>query len=232
MNTEENVSTAEQRASSEDELSADPATATGDEAPTVESLTEALEKARAEAHSNWERCLRTAAELDNVRKRAARDVEHAHKYALEGFARDLLGVRDSLEMGLAAARESSSLEAFLEGTEATLRQFAQAFDKFGIEEVEPTGQPFDPNLHEAMTMMVSDEVETEQVQTVVQKGYTLNGRLLRPARVIVARPAPAAPAGDAGATPGNSGSEATRDSNAGEGTDEDRATGEGAGGKG
>ena len=146
---------------------------------------EALEEALARANENWERYLRAAAELENVRKRAARDVENAHKFALERFSKDLLTVRDTLEMGLAAA-EKASVESLIEGKEATLKLLATTMQQFGVEEVDPTGEPFDPELHEAISVQSSDNVEPGSVVTVVQKGYTLNGRLLRPAMVIVA----------------------------------------------
>lgn len=144
-----------------------------------------LEQAQAKANENWDRYLRTAAELENVRKRAARDVENAHRFALERFSKQLLAVRDSLEMGLAAA-DSANVESLLEGSEATLKILGTTMQQFGIEEVDPAGEPFDPEFHEAISMQPSDDVEPGSVVTVVQKGYSLNGRLLRPAMVIVA----------------------------------------------
>lgn len=149
-----------------------------------ESLTD-LEQAEAKASENWDRYLRCAAELENVRKRSSRDVENAHRFALERFSRGLLAVKDSLEMGLAAA-ENASIENLLQGSEATLKIFATTMQQFGIEEVDPAGEPFDPEFHEAISMMPSEDVEPGSVVTVVQKGYSLNGRLLRPAMVIVA----------------------------------------------
>ena len=146
---------------------------------------EALAAATAKAQENWDRYLRAAAELDNVRKRAARDVEKAHKFALEHFGKELLAVRDTLEMGLAAA-EGASVESLIEGKNATLKLLTSTLQRFGIEEVDPAGEPFDPELHEAISMQPSDDVEPGSVVIVVQKGYTLNGRLLRPAMVIVA----------------------------------------------
>lgn len=140
---------------------------------------------QAKIDENWEKYLRAAAELDNVRKRAARDVENAHKFALERFATELLAVRDSLEMGLAAA-EDADVDALLQGKEATLKQLKAIMERFGVEELDPQGEPFDPAMHEAMTMQPSADVEPGSVLTVFQKGYALNGRLLRPARVIVA----------------------------------------------
>jgi molecular chaperone GrpE len=144
----------------------------------------ALAEAQAKADENWERYLRALAEVENVRKRAGRDVENAHKFALERFARELLGVKDTLEMGLAV--EGASVESLLEGSNATLKMLASTLERFGIAEVDPAGEPFDPELHEAISMQPSDDVEPGSVVAVVQKGYTLNGRLLRPAMVIVA----------------------------------------------
>ena len=140
---------------------------------------------QAKADANWEKYLRAAAEVENIRKRATRDVENAHKYALERFAGELLAVRDSLEMGLAAG-EDADVETLRQGKEATLKQLATIMERFGVEEVDPQGEPFDPTLHEAMTMQPSADVEPGSVLTVFQKGYALNGRLLRPARVVVA----------------------------------------------
>ncbi len=145
----------------------------------------ALAEAQARADENWDRYLRAAAELENVRKRASRDVENAHKFALERFGKELLAVRDTLEMGLAAA-DNASVESLLEGKAATLKMLTTILEQFGIDEVDPAGEPFDPELHEAISMQPSDSVEPGSVVTVVQKGYTLNGRLLRPAMVIVA----------------------------------------------
>ena len=151
---------------------------------TGEELSE-LEQALATAGENRDLYLRTAAELENVRKRAARDVENAHRFALERFSRELLAVRDSLEMGLAAA-DNASVESLLQGSEATLKILGVTMQQFGIEELDPVGEPFDPEYHEAISMQPSDDVESGSVVTVVQKGYSLNGRLLRPAMVIVA----------------------------------------------
>jgi molecular chaperone GrpE len=158
----------------------------GAEAPAEQAGAEAtLEELQARADENWDRYLRAAAEIENVRKRAIRDVERARKYALENFSRELLEVKDSLEMGIAAA-ENADAASLLEGSEATLKVLTGTLERFGIEEVDPEGEPFDPELHEAMTMQPSNDVEPGSVLTVIQKGYTLNGRLLRPARVIVA----------------------------------------------
>lgn len=148
-----------------------------------------LVEAEAKAAENWDKYLRAAAELDNVRKRAARDVENARKFALERFGSDLLAVKDSMEMGLDSA-ENTDAGQLRVGAEATLKLLATTMERFGITEIEPLGEPFDPQLHEAMTMQPSPDAEPGSVLAVFQKGYLLNGRLLRPARVIVAQEMP------------------------------------------
>ena len=146
---------------------------------------DALEKATSAADENWAKYLRATAELENLRKRAARDVENARKFGIEQFASELLSVIDSLEMGLEAA-SNATVESLLEGKQATLKLLRAALAKSGIESIDPEGEPFDPQLHEAMTMQPSETAEPGSVLAVIQKGYQLNGRLLRPARVIVA----------------------------------------------
>lgn len=158
--------------------------APADEAVAAEPADE-LAAAQARAEENWDLYVRTAAELENVRKRAARDVENAHKFGIERLGKELLAVRDTLEMGLAAA-EGASVESLLEGKNATLKLLTSTLQRFGIEEVDPAGKPFDPEFHEAISVQPSDDVEPGSVVTVIQKGYILNGRLLRPAMVIVA----------------------------------------------
>jgi molecular chaperone GrpE len=160
--------------------------------PADTDLAAALVAAEAKAQDNWDRYLRAAAETENVRKRAGRDVENARRYALENFGRDLLAVKDSLEMGIQAA-DNADVESLLQGKEATLKLLATTLERFGIAEVSPEGEPFDPEYHEAMTMQPSADAEPGTVLAVIQKGYLLNGRLLRPAMVVVA-----AEAGDAG----------------------------------
>ncbi len=145
----------------------------------------ALAEAEAKAVEHWERYLRAAAEVENVRKRARRDVENAHKFALERFSKELLAVKDGLEMALAAS-EGASVESLLEGSHATLKLLGATMERFGIQVVDPEGEPFDPELHEAISVQASDDVEPGSVVAVVQKGYVLNGRLLRPAMVTVA----------------------------------------------
>lgn len=146
----------------------------------------AAQAAQAELQEFRDRYMRTVAELDNVRKRAARDVEQAHRFAVEKLAAELLPVLDSLELAVAHAdkADAASLAA---GQEATLKLLARALEKFSIRPVDPVGEPFDPQRHEAMAMRDSATAAPDSVLEVVQRGYELNGRLLRPARVIVAR---------------------------------------------
>ncbi len=144
-----------------------------------------LEELQARADENWDRYLRAAAETENVRKRASRDVEHARKYALEAFAKELLAVRDSLELGIDAA-ESADAASLVAGNEATLKLLSTTLERFGISEVDPIGEPFDPELHDAISMQPAADAEPGSVLLVAQKGYALNGRLLRPAMVVVA----------------------------------------------
>jgi molecular chaperone GrpE len=151
-----------------------------------ENSGKSLADAEAKAQENWNNYLRAVAELENFRKRVARDLENAHKFGLEKFAAELLEVRDSLELGLEAG-DKADARSLLAGKEATLRLLTKAFEKQGIAEINPVGAPFDPQLHEAIAMQESATAEPNAVLQVVQKGYQLNGRLLRPARVIVAK---------------------------------------------
>jgi len=149
-------------------------------------LDAALAAALAEAQQAKENQLRAFAELENFRKRSLRDIEQARKYALEKFAGELIGVKDSLELALAAPGQAAG-SAVLAGVEATLKLLGASFEKAGITEVVPTGEPFNPEFHEAMVAQPSADLPPNSVVQVIQKGYLLNGRLLRPARVIVSR---------------------------------------------
>jgi molecular chaperone GrpE len=155
-----------------------------DDASDAGDLQAALAAAEGRALESRDLYMRALAELDNVRKRATRDIEQAHKYGLERVAHDLIGVKDSLELGLASA---ASADVLREGTQATLQLLAKALEKAGLVELVPLGEQFNPQLHEAMVMQPSREHVPNSIVQVVQKGYQLNGRLLRPARVIVAR---------------------------------------------
>lgn len=169
----------------EPERGADPA--------SVEALEQTIEQLKGEASEHWNNYLRAVAELDNLRKRSSREVENARKFGIERFVQDILPVRDSLEAALTAG-ESADAATLLEGERATLRLLDQALQAAGGAEIDPVGEPFDPAKHEAMSMQPSDRVEPDSVLEVVQKGYRIHERVVRPARVIVAR-APAAPGG-------------------------------------
>ena len=132
--------------------------------------------------------LRAHADAQNVKRRAEQDVEKARKFALESFARELLAVVDNLERALeATAGQDEAVKPVTEGVELTLKSFLDALRKFNVEAVDPQGEPFDPNLHQAMSMVDNAEVEPNTVVAVMQKGYTLNGRLVRPAMVMVSK---------------------------------------------
>ena len=158
-----------------------------DPVAVAQALRNELEKALAANEAQREQALRAVAESDNVRKRAQRDLENAHKFALERFVNELLPVKDSLELGLAAAKDSANLEDLIEGTQMTLRMLATAVEKFGVREIAPVGEPFDPQLHQAMTTREADGQPAGTVLEVVQKGYLLNDRLVRPAMVVVSK---------------------------------------------
>jgi len=145
-----------------------------------------LAEAQAKAQEHWNSYLRAVAETENVRKRAQRDVEAAARHAVERFAADLLDVRDSLELGVAAGPGAEPAR-LIEGMEATLRLLNKAFERSGVSVLDPVWQPFNPEFHEAIATQPSADQPPGTVLAVVQKGYVLNGRLLRPARVLVAR---------------------------------------------
>ena len=148
------------------------------------SLEEQLEQAQAKADENWETVLRLKADLENQRRRNEKQVEDAHKFAAKKFIEELLPVADSMEMGLAA---EGDVEQIKEGVALTKKVFDTAMEKFGLEAVDPLGEKFDPDLHQAMAMQPSEEYEEGHVSAVMQKGYVLNGRLVRPAMVMVVK---------------------------------------------
>ncbi len=164
----------------------DAAAESGDQPVEHKDLAQELVEMRQKAAEYHDRMLRVQAEAENLRKRAERDISNAHKYAIERFASELLQVKDSLELGLGAAdADATKLQ---EGTELTLKILAGVLQKFAIAEIDPAGEAFDPNFHQAMTMQESAEHEPNTVISVMQKGYTLHDRLLRPAMVIVVKP--------------------------------------------
>jgi len=158
----------------------------GEDSESPEQLFALLEDARAKANDNWDQLLRARAEIENLTRRHSNELEKAHKFALDGFVRELLQVRDSLELGHDAAQEEqASVDKLREGTELTLKLLKDVMGKFGVEELNPEGEPFNPDFHQAMTMAPRADVPPNTVVSVVQKGYLLNGRLVRPALVIV-----------------------------------------------
>ena len=157
-------------------------------APDGEELRLLLEDARAKADEHWDLVLRTNAEMDNLRKRQQRELDAARKFALENFVSELLQVRDSLELGVqAATAPTADVDSLREGSELTLKLLNDVMTRFGVEQIDPEGEPFDPELHQAMSMVQRDDVPPNTVVTVVQRGYTLNGRLVRPAMVMVSQ---------------------------------------------
>ena len=147
-----------------------------------------LEDARNKADEHWNELLRAKAEMENLRRRQARDLENAHKHALDKFVAELLPIYDSMEFGMNAAMgEDASLETVRDGLEMTMKMFLSSIIKFGLEQVNPENEAFDPELHQAMAMQEVEGVEPNQVITVAQKGYQFNGRLLRPAMVVVSQ---------------------------------------------
>ena len=156
--------------------------------PGAEELEKLLEEARARAEENWDQVMRARAEIENLRRRQEREVQNAHKFALERFLTELLPVRDSLELGLSAAQEEGAeLAKLIEGKELTLKLLSDLMGRFNIEQIDPEGEPFNPEYHQAMSIQPRNDVPANTVVTVVQKGYTLNGRLVRPAMVIVSQ---------------------------------------------
>ncbi|PKD38600.1 nucleotide exchange factor GrpE [Methylomonas sp. Kb3] len=165
-----------------------PTEASGAAPVTVEALQEQLEQAQQLAAANLDKAIRTMAEMENLKKRVQKDLDDERKYGLAKFAKELLSVLDSLELGLQAATgDSPEIVKLREGSELTIKQFESVFAKFNIETVDPIGQAFNPELHQAMVMQPSATAQPNTVLNVFQKGYVLNGRLLRPAMVVVAK---------------------------------------------
>lgn len=158
----------------------------GSDQPSYEDLVKLLAELQSKSDESNERALRAQAELENVRRRAQRDVESAHKFALEKFVNALLPVKDSLDMGEAAAKaEGADIEKVREGLELTTKMMSDVMGKFNVEEVNPVGEKFNPDHHQAMSMQDLPDAPPNTVVNVFQKGYLLNGRLVRPAMVVV-----------------------------------------------
>ena len=145
------------------------------------------ERLKMEVRESVDKALRATAELENIRKRTSRDIENAHKYALERFVNELLPVIDSMELGINASQSAEDIESLREGMDLTLKKLFDCLEKFGVKAIDPTGEKFDPEWHEAVSMQELEGSDSGQVVTVMQKGYELNGRLVRPAMVVVAK---------------------------------------------
>jgi molecular chaperone GrpE len=181
---EEPVEVEVQGTASPPEQPTDPSGGTvGDDAAPDETLA----KAEEDLARHRDAMLRMQAEMDNLRKRLAREAEKSRKFALERIMKDLLHVRDSMERGLELANGSATVESMREGQDLTLKMLAKVLQDHDLEVIDPAGQPFDPEWHEAMTVMPSEELDENTVVEVLQKGYRLHDRLIRPAMVVVSR---------------------------------------------
>ncbi|MEO9656163.1 nucleotide exchange factor GrpE [Marinomonas sp.] len=183
---EKNTVEAEQVLNSETEEQAvdgilEPEAEIFEDAPENEELAKAIE----EAAQYKEAALRAQADAQNVRRRAELDVEKAHKFGLEKFAKSVVNVADNLERALSSAPSTGESDPVREGVELTLKDLIETLARFEVKVVDPHGEPFNPDLHQAMTMVPNPEMEPNTVMDVIQKGYTLHGRLLRPAMVVV-----------------------------------------------
>ena len=181
---DENNEVAEQEVEATESVSDD---LTPVEETDVDTLHALLEKEKEQSRTNRDAALRAQAEMENLRKRTARDIESAHKYALEKFVHELLPIMDSLSLGMSAAENAEHVDELREGMDLTLKMFISAMDKFGVKTVDPQGEKFNPEHHEAVSMQELEGIESGTVVTVMQKGYELNGRLVRPAMVVVAK---------------------------------------------
>ena len=153
----------------------------------IEPHEQEIQTLKSQLEENLDKALRAQAELDNLRKRTSRDIENAHKFALDRFLKELLPVLDSMELGLSATDSAEDIEGLKEGMGLTLKKFIDTLEKFGISVVEPMEEKFNPEQHEAVSLQEMEGVESGTVVTVLQKGYELNGRLVRPAMVVVAK---------------------------------------------
>ena len=153
-----------------------------------DELQQELEKAQATIKEYWDQMMRLRADIDNQRKRAERDLENAHKYALKTFIENLLPIIDSMEMGQqAAGAGNASMDSIREGMDMTMNMFVQVLEKHGLAQINPVGEGFDPERHQAISMVENPEAESNTVVEVMQKGFALNDRLVRPAMVVVAK---------------------------------------------
>jgi len=174
-------------AAAQEQVDAESSPDMGEEDGSEPSLEAVIDKLQADLAQAEDASLRAMADAQNVKRRAEQDVEKARKFALEQFSKDLLPVVDNLERALAAGGEEQAIKPIAEGVELTLKSFLDVLKKFHIEAVDPAGEPFDHELHQAIGMLPNADVEPNTVLEVMQKGYTLNGRLMRPAMVMVSK---------------------------------------------
>ncbi|MCP3674616.1 MAG: nucleotide exchange factor GrpE [Gammaproteobacteria bacterium] len=157
------------------------------EEQSIEDLQKELAEVQAKVAEYWDQVVRSKAEMENIKRRATRDVENARKYSVEKFASDLLPVVDSLEQGIETSMNATDISTLREGMEMTTKMLISTLEKQGLIQVHPRGEKFNPEYHEAMAMLESPDIAEDHVINVFQKGYQLNGRLVRPARVVVSR---------------------------------------------
>ena len=181
--------TANEQSGQENTDSAETAEINGaDDKASTGNLVDDLKAAKAKATENWDHFVRAQAEMENLRRRSQREVENAHKYASEKFIQSLLPVIDSLEMGAeAASQKGASLDKIVEGMELTVKMFTDILEKFEIEKLDPTGESFNPEFHQAMSMQETADEKPNTILAVMQKGYKIKDRLIRPAMVVVAK---------------------------------------------
>ncbi len=154
----------------------------------LQELKTQLLDAQKSAKDNWEQLLRTRAEIENIKRRSIKDIENAHKYAIENFAKELLVIADSMAIGFKSAKQdNASLTTIIDGMDMITKSFNNTLNKFGIQEINPKNESFNPEYHEAITMIESDSVDSQMVVEVMQTGFMINNRLLRPAMVIIAK---------------------------------------------
>jgi molecular chaperone GrpE len=158
------------------------------EHPSYKELENKLTESEKLVHENWDKALRAMSELENIQRRTSRELENAHKYGTEKLLSELLPILDSLEQAMASdTKEPGAHQAVIEGVQLTLKLFADVLAKFGVNQLDPMGEPFDPQKHEAMSMQETTDVPANTVLMVFQKGYQLHERIIRPARVVVSK---------------------------------------------
>lgn len=162
----------------------------------IADLKQQLEDAQSKVADYWDQIVRAKAEMENIKRRATRDVENARKFSVESFANDLIPVMDSMEQGLNSITDTTDIETVKEGMTLTINVMLKTLEKQGMKQVNPVGERFDPQHHEAMTMVPSPDHPVDHVMDVFQKGYELNGRVIRPARVVVSQGGSEAPSID------------------------------------